>query len=276
MLERENIMLKDKESLLGIIIGFIIGIIVGILCGLYMNRLAVYIILFSIIGIWFGFLLGRLKSKGKHDNIVVVMFLITGVITFYSLLIMTFARIFVGDIKTYEDESNYELYLSDLIQNNDVHSLLYLFPSTLKNGRVTEFKYMEQDGLFDGSYYYYLVMNYDGDNYDKEYKRISSLELNYGSTKKTPIKDYIKYDTFITIYDNYNTFEYALFDKENNRIIYIFNQLFNWNEIGLENKYTLTEYNIDIKDTKQLGYNMYYLYDKYGNGISYDEYIKEK
>lgn len=269
-------MLKDKESLLGIIIGFIIGIIVGILCGLYMNRLAVYIILFSIIGIWFGFLLGRLKSKGKHDNIVVVMFLITGVITFYSLLIMTFAYIFVGDIKTYEDESNYEVYLSDLIQNNDVHSLLYIFPSTLKNGQVTEFKYMEQDGLFDGSYYYYLVMNYDEDNYDKEYKRISNLELNYGSTKKTPIKDYIKYDTFITIYNNYNTYEYALFDKENNRIIYIFNQLFNWNEIGLENKYTLTEYNIDIKDTKQLGYNMYYLYDKYGNGISYDEYIKEK
>ena len=64
-----------------------------------------------------------------------------------------------------------------------------------------------------------------------------------------------------------------MLDNENKTIAYIFNQLFNWDEIEINDEYLLKNYSVNSndKDVNQNGYNMYYFYDKNGIGTGYNE-----
>jgi hypothetical protein len=163
---------------------------------------------------------------------------------------------------------NYLEYLNDLQLNKDVHSKLYIFPSKINKEKTELFEYLRKESLFDGSYLFYIIINYDENEYNEEINRIKEVKKIFKYGEKYPI--YVegdKYPAYITISDGYDTYEYALLDEENNKIIYVFRQLYYYDS-KLKNEYYF-EYKVpkNQRDIKRPGYNMYYYYDSDGVGV---------
>ena len=62
--------------------------------------------------------------------------------------------------RTNDDVNKYEEVLEKAVQNSDFHSQLYIFPKKVDVNSVTNFRYMERDDLFNGSYLLYLSVYY--------------------------------------------------------------------------------------------------------------------
>ncbi len=205
-----------------------------------------------------------------------VLLIILSVVIVCGLIIFFIAR---QDIKSYDDLDKYEEYLSDLRNNSDAHSKLLIFPDKINKDNVEEFEYLAIDGLFDGSYLFYFVVNYDDASLKKEVERLKNIKRTYNGKNKEVIieEENLKYPTYITICDGMDTFEYAMVDG--NKVVYVFKQLFTANN-KLDKKYEL-EYIVPAskRDKYTPGYNMYYFYDEYGIGYmeGYEEIqVKEK
>ena len=188
------------------------------------------------------------------------------IITF--VLLFTFSCSLINR-EEYTDINNYESYLSLLKNSSDVQSGLFIFPSSVDVENVIEFKYVKEDGFFDGSYIFYLVCNYDDISYKNEIDRIKNIFINYGNLIKTPL--YLNDNIYITISDVYGTYEYVIFDDSNNKVAYIFNQLLDFDDISDE--YILKNYKVskDKRDSNRPGYNMYYNYNSNGDSVKFNE-----
>lgn len=194
-----------------------------------------------------------------------IILLILGILIIIGLLIFLLSK---TKIIEKNDIENYEKYLSELQFNTDVHSKLFIFPSKVNKENVEAFQYLRQDSLFDGSYLFYVIVNYDETEYNSEIQRLKELNRLFKYGVKYPIYvESLKYPAYITISDGYDTYEYALVDSENKKIIYVFSQLYYYDS-KLKADY-LIEYKVpkDKRDTKRPGYNMYYYYDENGVGV---------
>ena len=200
----------------------------------------------------------------KNICLIIGSFIIAIIITIIIVKVVN------NDVNIYNDISKYSEYLISLRNSDDVHSDLLIFPEELNNYHVDEFKYFSRNGLFDGNYFFYLQINLD-DDFTNEVDRIKNISVNYNGIIKKPIyeKEYFGLPCYITIFDGFDTYEYALINEKERTITYIFNQLFSFYELGLSDFLNPYGYvvSIDKRDKKSLGYNMYYSHDKYGNEI---------
>ena len=173
------------------------------------------------------------------------------------------------------DINNYNELINKLRSEEDVNSGLYIFPDN--NDNITELKFESKDGLFDESYYFLVIAEYDDDDFEKEIKRINNISVEYEDNKKTLLFAQLKYDTYIAIYDGYGTYEYTLVDKNNKKMIYVFNQSFGWNVLDIKSDYKISNYSVpqDKRDPKNKGYNMYYNVSSDGTAIRYDKGNKD-
>ena len=179
-----------------------------------------------------------------------------------GLLVFLISR---KEVKSFNDLDKYDEYLSNLRDNSDAHSKLLIFPNKIEKEKVEEFEYLSVEGLFDGSYLFYIIVNYDDNSLKKEIERIKQIKRTYNGKDKFIIsEENLKYPTYVTICDGMDTYEYAMIDG--NKIVYVFRQIFTANN-KLDKKYEL-EYIVprDKRDKYTPGYNMYYFYDKYGIG----------
>lgn len=208
-------------------------------------------------------------EKSKVKNIIVIAAcLILGVV-------FVVASYMVLNLKI-KDKTNVEEYAQALIElkdNSDAHSGLFIFPESVNVSNVKEYKYLMRDDLFNGSYLFYLVVNYTDEDYNAEVERLKNIKAEYPNSVKNPLYNKIELPTYITIFDGNGSYEYVMLDNENKTIAYIFNQLFNWDEIEINDEYLLKNYSVNSndKDVNQNGYNMYYFYDKNGIGTGYNE-----
>ncbi len=169
------------------------------------------------------------------------------------------------------DINKYEEILKKLRNTEDVNSGLYIFPEY--NHYITDFKYEAKDGFFDGSYYLFVAAEYNEASWIDEMTRIKNISVEYDDTSKPLLFAELKYDTYIAIYDGYGTYEYILVNKENKKIVYVFNQSFGWNVIDIKPEYKLNNYSVpqDKRDPKNKGYNMYYQVSNNGKAIRFDK-----
>ena len=132
---------------------------------------------------------------------------------------------------------------------------------------------LTREDLFNGSYLLYLVVNYSDEDYNAEIERLKSVKAEYPDAIKNPLYNKSDNPAYITIFDGNGSYEYALLDSKNKTIAYVFNQLFEWKEIEINENYMLKNYSVNSndKDINQNGYNMYYIYDKNGIGTSFNE-----
>ena len=170
-------------------------------------------------------------------------------------------------------EDNVDLYEKELkaaIADVDLHSELYIFPESTKQGIPLKFSSLSRMALFTNDYFFYLVMKYDEETFDSELTRLEEIKANFKSGNTKSILKDETYPLFITIYDTYR-FEYAVYDKEKFEIAYVTNQLFDWEETNIEVYHIVPELNFhSIGSYPKNGYNMYYHYvDNVG------EYVKD-
>ena len=211
-----------------------------------------------------------MEGSRVKNIIVIAACLILGVVfVVASFMVLNFKK---------EDHTNIEEYssnLTKLIESQDVRSGLKIFPTEVNKDKVKEFKYYSADDLFVGSYLYYLVVDYDKDEFNAEVERIKSVNQPFRDIVKNIFfaKTGFKYPAYITIWDGNGTYEYALVDEENTTIAYVLNQLFDWKDTDIAEEYLPKDYSVPStsKDTGKDGYSMYYVYDEFGTGYRFDE-----
>ncbi len=189
--------------------------------------------------------------------------IIVGCILLVALLVFLISR---KKVIVKDDIENYNKYLEELQFDTDVHSKLFIFPEKINKDEVEGFEYLKVNSMFNSSYMFYLVVKYNEKEYFEEENRIKSVNRIFRGGIKYPIYvDKLEYPTYVTISDGHDTYEYVLLDKENNKIVYVFKQLYFY-ENKLNKEY-LVEYQVprNKRDNKKMGYNMYYYYDENGN-----------
>lgn len=207
------------------------------------------------------------KSRVKNIIVIAACLILGVVFVVASYMVLNFK------IKDKTNIVEYAQALSELRENSDAHSGLFIFPENVNVDNVKEYKYLTREDLFNGSYLLYLVVNYSDEDYNAEIERLKSVKAEYPDAIKNPLYNKSDNPAYITIFDGNGSYEYALLDSKNKTIAYVFNQLFEWKEIEINENYMLKNYSVNSndKDINQNGYNMYYIYDKNGIGTSFNE-----
>ena len=195
------------------------------------------------------------------NNIKIIISILLGLVIIISLIFIIKE---IEKVERHNDVNKYNEYLNGLIYSDDVHSNLSIFPKNINIEDVESFEYLTSGGLFDGSYLFYIIINYNGEEYLKEVNRIKNIKATFDNNYKYILEEDLKYKTYITICDGNGSYEYAMLD--NNKIVYVFRQIFYYDN-NLDSKYVL-DYIVPnkLRDISTDGYNMYYLYNKYGVG----------
>lgn len=159
------------------------------------------------------------------------------------------------------DVESYVEILKGCRDESDFHSELFIFPESIEGKEVKAFQYAHRSDLFTGSFLMYLVLQYDEADFAPELERISNTKTTFKSGEHKGTIHYIENKLYLTVYQNAR-FEYAVYDETTFEIAYVSNQIFEWKDTPVEEKYRVPELTIPIElDDKENMYNMYYLYD---------------
>ncbi|MCL1852130.1 MAG: zf-HC2 domain-containing protein [Peptococcaceae bacterium] len=137
--------------------------------------------------------------------------------------------LFMGDSYTTRDIAEYGKYSGHIaFEEEGIHSLLEIFPKALPPAAQVNdyYYYCSNGGLFDNSYQLYLVCSYEQDEFVRERERLESIEISYvGRIQKPTITDTgFRYRAVVTVYQDKDSFEYALLDAETQTIAYVYAQ----------------------------------------------------
>lgn len=174
------------------------------------------------------------------------------------ILVVPFALTGCKTIKI-NDINRYDELLKKCKDESDFHSELFIFPEKIDKKRIKNFKYQWTEDLFTGSFLFYLVYDW-GDGYDEEIKRISNVKAVFKDRGEKSILHYEKQKMYVTIYNEDGCrYEFAKYDSAKKIISYTSNQIYNWEDIGLEKpeKITIPK---ELQDWNEF-YNMYYFYE---------------
>lgn len=162
--------------------------------------------------------------------------------------------------KTYTDTSKYPEYLKSAIENSDFHSKLYIFPQDISQEEIKTVTYQARDDLFAGSYFFYLVAQYNQERFLEEISRLDSVKAVFKDGTIKPILKYEEQELYLTI-DKDNRCEYVKYNEETYEIAYVSNQLFEWYKVDISNEYLQDDVTIPQElDDGDNTYNMYYSY----------------
>ena len=166
---------------------------------------------------------------------------------------------FKKDTKT--DVESYVEILTESRNESDFHTELYICPETIENLEVKSFYYAHIDDLFTGSFLMYLVIEYDETNFSSEIQRLSGVKANFKDRGTKSIISFPEQNLYLTIKLN-KRFEYAIYDTEKYQIAYISNQIFEWKDTPIEEKFIIPELQIpsELQDKENM-FNLYYWYE---------------
>ena len=226
------------------------------------------------------------KLKNQKSSLIIILISLLIIVVMYLIGPMTILGIGVGletliaethvqnDIREY----NKRHYIEDF--QGDLDSNLSIFPDSIDSTmNVLQFESSFTTGLFDTSGYLLLEYTLDEEAFAQEIARLSSLQMeinNYNGESYTNSVKYSEdlyfYPAYITIDGYTSTYEYALIDSENNRIICIY--LTYVDESEFEHKKYLKLDRADYKSEDTIKkFSMYtHSFDGGGSYIEYDDY----
>ena len=157
------------------------------------------------------------------------------------------------------DVNKYNELLKQCRDESDFHTELYVFPEKIEKNRVKDFRYQWTEGLFAGSFLFYLVYQW-GDDYDEEIDRISKVKAVFKDRGEKSILHYEKQKMYVSIYNEDGCrYEFVKYDSSKKIITYTSNQLYQWDEIKIDEPEKI-KIPKDLLDWKEF-YNMYYFYE---------------
>lgn len=222
------------------------------------------------------------KMKKQKNIIKIILIIISVILLKYIISTITMLVIATFSLKTENisdvEKYNKEYYLKKY--GKEISSSLIIFPEDNYNLKDTKFTSSFTDGLFGADGYILLSTKYTKEQFNKEVNRLSNINLKISKTcsKNAPTHtNYIKYDensyeypAYITIDGFYGKYEYALINKENLQITYLYissvdkeNKKYNkylkkdkseYEEMNQENMYSLYNHSFDNNNV-YIGYN---------------------
>jgi len=167
----------------------------------------------------------------KNKNSVKIILIVVGCL-FLIILVFILCTLDLNPNKEITGIENYNKnhYIEEY--GGDLDSNLSIFPED-KNILVDPiFSSSFKTGLFDSDGYILLKTKYSEENFNREIERISKLEMTIKETCYPNSKNYtnyIKYDenaykypAYITIDGFGHTYEYALINKDDLEIVYVY------------------------------------------------------
>lgn len=165
------------------------------------------------------------------------------------------------------DLNSYSELLQSCIDNPDFATDLYIFPKSTSIGKPTNFIYKKMDDLFNGSYFIYLVMEYDETSFNEELSRIDKIEGHFTDLGIKKIIHFEQNSCYLTISRD-SRYEYVRYNKDTFEIAYVSNQLFSWSTARVDIKHSLPPLTIPPElDDGDNSYNMYYFYRDEPDGL---------
>lgn len=119
-------------------------------------------------------------------------------------------------------------------------STLSIFPDTiLDSAQNVKYYYGSVDSILGNDYQIYLECNYSDNDYKKETERLSKITETYLNRTNS-----IRYDTdtficpsYVAVLGNNQTYEYALVFNEEKKIVYVFTQFMDRDDIVIDEQY---------------------------------------
>jgi hypothetical protein len=167
---------------------------------------------------------------GKRRRVFVALTVVFGIIliTAIGLATMFLVTLFAGNSYTTRNVAEYGGYSGHInFELEGFFTTRAIFPKNLpSSATVEDYYYFCNNGLLDNSYQLYLVCSYDADDFAREKERLESLKITFEGETHTPtITDTgFDYRAVVTMFDNQESFEYALIDDEARRVVYVFAQ----------------------------------------------------
>lgn len=182
----------------------------------------------------------RIKKRRK---IIISLIALLAVILVIgtSLITSQIVKVIAGDSYTTRSIDEYGNYSGHIeMEQEGFFSLLEVFPKELPpSATVSDYYYFCNNGLIDNSYQLYLLCSYDQEDFDREKERLESIRFTFNDVVDKPtITDMgFQYHAVVTIFDNQNSFEYALIDEETKTIAYVYAQSMGINESVVPEQY---------------------------------------
>lgn len=198
-----------------------------------------------------------------------------GVMDFDSIEVSVF------DLRGYSDFSNTAIFqgMLNAFFNGDSYSStdtgeyiqfdgfrgkrsLSIFPKTIEEAEVIDYRYQYMNTLFDPAARIYLECRYDEEAYQAEIARLQGIKAEHDGKVQTVLYDTENFDypAYVTINGNDHCYEYALLLGEG-RIAYIHMEYIKEEDVIFSADYLSKAYEEEDK-----GYSMYIFYQKDGSG----------
>ena len=162
--------------------------------------------------------------------LVIIAFAFLAVLKYFLGLIFVLSMLFFDYAKPMNDVEGLDKYDKQyLIEefSGDMTSHFFLFPDDLSNTEDADFRYEYKVGLLDTDASFFLTATYSDEAFEAEVERISGITctVNDGNEDHTQAviydEDMYRYPAYIAIDGYCHTYEYALIDEANNRVIYV-------------------------------------------------------
>lgn len=162
--------------------------------------------------------------------LVIIAFAFLAVLKYFLGLIFVLSMLFFDYAKPMNDVEGLDKYDKQyLIEefSGDMTSHFFLFPDDLSNTEDADFRYEYKVGLLDTDASFFLTATYSDEAFEAEVERISGITctVNDGNEDHTQAviydEDMYRYPAYIAIDGYCHTYEYALIDEANDRIIYV-------------------------------------------------------
>ena len=172
-----------------------------------------------------------MKKEKKQNNTIKIVLIIIACL-FLFILAYFLCTLDLNPTKEITGIENYNKnhYIEEY--GGDLDSNLSIFPSDKSKLIDADFSSSFKTGLFDSDGYILLKTKYSEENFNEEVERLSKLEMTIKETcypNSKSYTNYIKYDenaykypAYITIDGFGHTYEYALINKEDLEIIYVY------------------------------------------------------
>ena len=184
-------------------------------------------------------------SYGKKIKKIILGTVIVALISVvaYIMIIVAFisAPFFFYDKNETTNISDYREF--DTIHNEEqcMWSFLYVFPEKINNPDKVKsyYYYCDNKGLFDNDYQMYLESEFSEDEFKEEVKRLSEIKVKYEGDENSIVynNNDFKYPAYVAIKDKDCTYEYALVDDENNRVMYVYTRFMYESDIKFDKEY---------------------------------------
>ena len=162
--------------------------------------------------------------------LVIIAFAFLAVLKYFLGLIFVLSMLFFDYAKPMNDVEGLDKYDKQYLTeefSGDMTSHFFLFPDDLSNTEDADFRYEYKVGLLDTDASFFLTATYSDEAFEAEVERISGITctVNDGNEDHTQAviydEDMYRYPAYIAIDGYCHTYEYALIDEANNRVIYV-------------------------------------------------------